>query len=112
MKRDVVVNPATLDFRCEFSVAGAVCRMATNSQILCEILQSAHEKSVGGPLNCFDMQIVVSACDVTGSHSPHFRGLAHLVTASFNENDFLVFDLLRRKVTGTVSERTAADSLF
>jgi hypothetical protein len=59
------------------------------------------------------MQIVLNTGNVTGTaQPPHFRGLSHLVTASFGDDNVFVFDLLRRTVAGTISEETAVDSKF
>jgi hypothetical protein len=57
------------------------------------------------------MHILVSAGAEPPDH-PHFRGLHHLVVASFGHANIFVFDLLRRHVAARVSERVARDPQF
>jgi HPr Serine kinase C-terminal domain len=58
------------------------------------------------------MDISVAAGCTKPRRRPHFRGLHHIVVASFGESDVFVFDLLRRTVRGVISETTAQDALF
>jgi hypothetical protein len=59
------------------------------------------------------MEVLV---DSSINHDPwakaHFRGLRHLVFASFGTQEVFTFDLLRRRVIGAVSLTTASDSSF
>src|SRR6516165_527621 len=79
-------------------IAGTTCVVETNCPQLgyglCDwelpVLETA---DVGG----FSMQILVIDGDETPDH-PHFRGLHHLVIASFGHANVFVFDLLRRHI--------------
>ena len=43
---------------------------------------------------------------------PHFRGLHHVVTASFGRSNVFVFDILRRTLSASVSAAVARDDRF
>jgi hypothetical protein len=93
-------------------IAGTTCVVETNCPQLgyglCDwelpVLETA---DVGG----FSMQILVIDGDETPDH-PHFRGLHHLVIASFGHANVFVFDLLRRHIAACVSERVSRDPQF
>ena len=57
------------------------------------------------------MQVHV-ANGAAGGWRPHFRGLHHVVVASFGTSNVFVFDLLRRKVAASISEEVAHDESF
>jgi hypothetical protein len=58
------------------------------------------------------MQILVNSGDCDAYAAPHFRGMQHVVIASFGRSNIFVFDLLRKNVAGVISERLAADRQF
>jgi hypothetical protein len=58
------------------------------------------------------MHVVVEKSSEEGAGETHFRGLHHVVTASFGRSNVFVFDILRRTVSACVSEPTARDYRF
>lgn len=58
------------------------------------------------------MRILVSPGERANIGASHFRGLSHVVVASFGPGNVFLFDLARRQVVGTVSEATAAEQMF
>jgi hypothetical protein len=92
--------------------AGAACDLHTNSS---ELMSALEFLSISGGAHClsqFSMQVVVdeSSCEAAGQ--PHFRGLHHVVTASFGFSNLFVFDILRRTVSASVSGMVARDDRF
>ena len=100
-------------YRFSLHLAGTVCEVETNYHGLEFTLR---DWTVGGGeadvTGKFAMQIVVSAGPAPRSEHPHFRGLNHVVVASFGHANVFVFDLLRRRIVARVSERVACDPLF
>jgi hypothetical protein len=58
------------------------------------------------------LNVNVLAGDSSPLSEPHFRGLHHVVVASFGAANVFVFDLRRRIVTARVSEAVARDAEF
>lgn len=58
------------------------------------------------------MHVHVDSRISTGREQPRFRGLRHLVTAIFGEENAFVFDLHRRRIVATVGNEVAADRRF
>jgi hypothetical protein len=58
------------------------------------------------------MQVLAHDDVVERVSRPHFRGLHHIVIASFSASNLFVFDLLRRNVVATVSGSLARDQRF
>jgi hypothetical protein len=75
-------------------------------------MNSWHSALDDGSVAQFTMDIMVAGGSPTPPQPPHFRGLHHVVTASFGDSNLFVFDLLRCTVHGIVSEVTAKDPLF
>jgi hypothetical protein len=100
-------------YRFSLHLAGIVCEVETNYRRLGFTLRRwtdvAGESNVTGK---FAMQILVSACSAPGPEQPHFRGLNHVVVASFGHANVFVFDLLRLRIVAQVSEHVACDPLF
>ena len=110
MRRDIVITPADLSYRYSLRFAGTTCQVATNS---CELGESvgkwiAPDSEPTG----IGMRILVRSGRSFARLAPHFRGMKHLVFASFSEDDFFIFDLARRQLTAIVSEETVADAAF
>jgi hypothetical protein len=96
----------------ELCFAGAGCDLRTNSADLAralEILSIAADPSCPGR---FGMRVVVDESSAEAVREPHFRGLHHVVTASFGSSNFFVFDILRCTVSARVSGVVARDELF
>ncbi len=112
MRQEIAIEPAALNYRYQLQLAGAVCRVATNSPNLANSLQQwraqASETACGG----FAMHVLVNEGRNQEFDTPHFRGLQHVVIACFGENNVITFDLLRLNVTATVTEQLAGDKHF
>lgn len=92
--------------------AGATCDLRTNSSELMSALELLSISTGARCLSQFSMRVVVdeSSCEAAGQ--PHFRGLHHVVTASFGFSNLFVFDILRRTVSASVSGIVARDDRF
>jgi hypothetical protein len=112
MRREVVIDASALTYGGELELAGAMCRFRTNSQVLRSTLRKWRANNTRDGIGSFEMQVVATGERDIGSRRPHFRGLGHLVTASFGESNIFVFDLARRKVIATISEEVAVDHGF
>ena len=60
----------------------------------------------------FTMRVTVDESLNEAAGKPHFRGLHHVVTASFGESNVFVFDILRRTLSARVSGEVAGDCGF
>jgi hypothetical protein len=58
------------------------------------------------------MWVVVGESSDEAVGEPHFRGLHHVVTASFGGSNVFVFDILRRTLSASVSAAIAQDGRF
>jgi hypothetical protein len=58
------------------------------------------------------MHVVVDESSDEAAGEPHFRGLHHVVIASFGSSNVFVFDILRRTLSARVSVATARDDRF
>ncbi len=58
------------------------------------------------------MRVVVSQTQSDHATPAHFRGLGHIVVATFGEPNVFVFDLLRGEISATVSEEIARAPAF
>jgi hypothetical protein len=58
------------------------------------------------------MRIVVDELSNEAAGEPHFRGMQHVVTATFGSSNVFVFDILRRALSASVSAAIARDNLF
>ena len=113
MKREIAIDPAELTFDYELSLAGGLCRLQTNSSALGESLR----RWWGPPQSqtaCghFTLQVLVTAQERSGLEPPHFRGLRHLVVASFGDGNVITLNLLRRSVSAVVTQELAAKQSF
>jgi hypothetical protein len=96
----------------ELCFAGAGCDLHTNSFELLSLLSNLSIPTnliVGGR---FSMQVFVNEFSQESLGEPHFRGLRHVVTASFGRDNIFVFDILRRTVTASVSARASGEFRF
>jgi hypothetical protein len=60
----------------------------------------------------FDMRVIVDESSDEAAGEPHFRGMHHVVTASFGRSNVFVFDILRRTLSAGVSAAIARDDRF
>jgi hypothetical protein len=106
------IDPTHMHYSRELCFAGAACDLRTNSPGLCRMLEglsiSSRETVPGG----FRMWVVVDESSDEAVGEPHFRGLNHVVTASFGGSNVFVFDILRRTLSASVSAAIARDGRF
>jgi len=110
MKR-FTVDDTQLTCRAVLEVAGCTCTVATNDSGLLGFLEPFRS---GSPRDCGEFEMRVMVHDEPGEPHwlPHFRGLHHLVFASFGQFDLFVFDLEQRRVSAAISKRLARDHTF
>jgi hypothetical protein len=110
--RHIVIDDQNLCYTCELEIAGTLCTLTTNSSELTSTL-SLWRRDNGEPdLSGFSLRVFV--CD-TNDHRPtppHFRGLGHIVIATFGGSNVFIFDLLRREVSAIVSTEAARTPAF
>jgi hypothetical protein len=105
------ISAASLPYRYALELAGARCELATN----CRQLGSTLDRwlvSEDSRECAFGMQVLVTEDEDGIRQAAHFRGLHHIVVASFGAANVFVFDLLRRNIAATVSEHVARDPQF
>lgn len=111
--RTMSIDSANLPLRTEVFVAGALCCLETNSGSLVDSLAKCPRRVGVARERSFALKIVVDELAVRSPLlAPHFRGMHHLVFALFGEQEFFLFDLARRAVSGIVSRETACDPSF
>ena len=92
--------------------AGARCELRTNYAALANMLDRFASQECNGVANTFSMQIQVNEEAVEPEGAPHFRGLHHIVIASFGQSNVFVFDLLRKNLSAYVSAAVACEVQF
>src|ERR1700689_692716 len=90
-----------LNVELSFSLAGAGCVLRTNCLSFAESIERSTEKSQGSAV-C-ELNVEVDAGDHPPRGPAHFRGMHHVIVASFGAANVFVFDLRRRIVTAKVS---------
>jgi hypothetical protein len=108
----VSIDQTVLSYSRELCFAGAHCKLCTNSCELANILELLSIQISGSSSSRFDIRIVVNELSGEAAEQPHFRGLHHVVTASFGSSNVFVFDILRRTISATISGVVARDSQF
>ena len=108
-----MITAPELPVRADFFVAGATCRLATNSRAVAESLLRVHPPACADSPRPFELNVLVDSSIVPDTRTPpHFRGLRHLVFAVFNQHEIFSFDLSRSVAFGVVSPETADDDRF
>jgi hypothetical protein len=92
--------------------AGAACNLRTNSPELARVLEGLSIATGETVHSGFNMRVVVDESTDEGAGEPHFRGLHHVVTASFGRSNMFVFDILHRTLSARVSAAVARDYRF
>src|ERR1700735_3683392 len=112
MTREIAIDSAALPITFDVQVTGVTCRVSTNSHTVRRAMDKWQRRAGFLPAGQFSLQVLVS--DGTGERRgvPHFRGLHHLVIASFGPGNVFVFDIARRNIIATISEEVADDALF
>jgi hypothetical protein len=107
------IDEEYLPLRADLRMVGARCDLSTNSEEILSSLSRWEASPTAERRYSFELNVMVdSEAKHDRSATPHFRGLHHLVFGSFGATESFVFDLLRRKVSGVVSEDTAGDERF
>jgi hypothetical protein len=96
----------------ELCFAGAACNLRTNSAELARVLEGLSISTGKTVRSGFTMRVVVDESSDENAGEPHFRGLHHVVTASFGRSNMFVFDILRRTLSARVSAAVARDDRF
>jgi hypothetical protein len=108
----ISLDQTDLHYSIELCFAGAACHLRTNSSELARVLEGLSILTADAVPNGFKMRVVVDASSDEAAGEPHFRGLHHVVTASFGRSNVFVFDILRRTVSASVSGTLARDDRF
>lgn len=103
----------TLPYRMDFQLAGTQCILSTNSFHALRRAERWRSAAPADPAKTFEMDLWIDPDSSAGSGSiGHFRGIRHLVFASLPPHGFLVYDFLRRRVHGVLSENSLGDAHF
>jgi len=108
----ISIDQAALPHSMELRFAGAACYLRTNSFQLARVLKGLSISADDAVPSGYDMRVVVDEASNETAGGPHFRGLHHVVIASFGGSNVFVFDILRRTVSARVSAAIARDSRF
>jgi hypothetical protein len=108
----VSIDQTVLSYSRELCFAGAHCKLRTNSSELANMLELLSIHVSGSSSSRFNIRVVVDDLSVETAKQPHFRGLHHVVTASFGSSNVFVFDILRRTINASISGVVARDSQF
>jgi len=111
--RNYSITTQELQIHAGFFVAGATCKLATNSRVVADSLFRVGAPACAVSPRSFEMSVLVDSSIVRNTEAaPHFRGLHHLVFAVFNQRETFSFDLSRNAMFGVVSPETAQDDRF
>jgi hypothetical protein len=108
----ISIDQAALPYSMELCFAGAACSLRTNSFQLARVLKGLSISTDDAVPSGYDMRVVVDEASDKAAGEPHFRGLHHVVTASFGASNVFVFDILRRTLSASVSAAIARDDRF
>ena len=110
-----LINRSTLPLHADLLIAGAHCALATNSEEILGSMSRWRCSSLPRSSRTFEMDIILDSslpCDRDVKTQTHFRGMHHLVFATIGTHEIFTFDLLRRRVAGSVSTASASDAIF
>jgi hypothetical protein len=108
----VPIDETALPHQRRLFFAGARCDLQTNSLGLARLLEALSVAEWRSDSSDFTMRVVVDETRGDSAGKPHFRGLHHVVIASFGESNIFVFDILRRTLSAHVSGAAARDYGF
>jgi hypothetical protein len=106
------IDQTALHYSMELCFAGAACALRTNSSDLARALEGLSTWTGEAASIGFNMRVVVDESSDEAVGEPHFRGLHHIVMASFGRSNVFVFDILRRTVSASVSAAIVGDHRF
>jgi hypothetical protein len=108
----ISTDQTSLPYLKELRFAGVVCDLQTNSAELADVLERLSLPSHSSVPGRFTMCVAINQFSKEGAGTPHFRGMHHVVVASFGSSNVFVFDILRRTLTANISEVVALDLRF
>jgi hypothetical protein len=108
----ISIDETVLPYQRSLCFAGARCDLRTNSPELVTLLGDLSISGSRSNSSNFTMRVVVAETLRDGTDDPYFRGLHHVVIASFGESNIFVFDILRRTLSAHVSGVVARDDSF
>jgi hypothetical protein len=106
------IDHSALPYSMKLCFAGAACDLRTNSSELARVLGCLSISTDNAVAIGFDMRVVVHESSDEAAGEPYFRGLHHVVSASFGKSNVFVFDILRRTLHARVSAAIARDDRF
>jgi hypothetical protein len=106
------IDQTALPYSRNLCFAGAACELRTNSSQLARVLESLSISTDYAAPGGFSMRVFVEEASDAVAGEPHFRGLHHVVTASFGSSNLFVFDILRRTLSARVSAAIVRDERF
>jgi hypothetical protein len=112
MGREILLDTATLLYEHRLQLAGALCHVSTDSDILGETLRKWLQEQSQPGWESFSIRVLVGDQASEAVGTPYFRGLGHVVVASFGPANVFVFDLFRRSIAAIVSQEIAAQPAF
>jgi hypothetical protein len=106
---------ATLPLESHFKVAGTTWLIRTNSPgiLRCaeQTFEGVHGKGLVPDLS-LHLTVNFDLADKRPWPKPHFRGLNHLIYASYSSGNTMLIDLLHRSVIGSISPDMAQDTEY
>ena len=108
----ISIDQTDLRYSIQLCFGGAACDLRTNSADLVRVLEGLSISTADSVPSGFRMRIVVDELSNEAAGEPHFRGMQHVVTATFGRSNVFVFDILRRTLSASVSATIARDDLF
>ena len=111
MMQIFTIDRSQLPYRCLIEIAGRSCGVATNDRNLVDVLsdlRTAVEDQPG------DFSMLIRVHEESGGEEeiPHFRGLHHLVFASFGPWNRFVFNLATRSISAAITGDMARNRAF
>jgi hypothetical protein len=106
------IDQTALPYSMELCFAGAACDLRTNSSELAVVLKGLSIPIDDTVSSGFNIRVIVDLSSDEAAGEPHFRGLHHVVTASFGMSNVFVFDILRRTLSARVSAALVRDDRF
>jgi len=100
---------SNLPLRENLEIAGTPWSLATNSE---KVLRGLHRwKAPDRKRQSFSLRVLVDERMPRAEATPIYRGMDHVVFATFG-SEFFGFDLLRKEITAVVSSHIASDERF
>ncbi|MCU1298496.1 MAG: Hpr(Ser) kinase/phosphatase [Acidobacteriaceae bacterium] len=110
-----VVIAAPLPLEAHFKVAGTTWLIGTNSPAILRAAEQIFEFVDGkglAPDLSLRLTVNFDLADKRPWPKPHFRGMNHLIYASYSSGNTMLIDLLHRSVIGSISPDMAQDAQY